>query len=260
MRQKILEDKIEEEKVHRETLQQLETDADAEIEALKDDYEYKLSVEKDDKVRLRGQAGIHRKHHEDLKRQMNKREEELRLHMEEARKKQDRIEQLLREREHNIKDIKERDKTIHDKENKIYELKKQNQELEKFKFVLDYKIKELKSQIDPKNDDIAAMKRDIQGMDSDLEDYHRKNKLLQQDITSLQSKQRGLVEEICVQRKRLTNSKLALIRFSHDLHDVWKLCDENKFKEAFVAFYKKYQDLDPTTATDSNSSITSNYS
>ncbi len=71
-----------------------------------------------------------------------------------------------------------------DKETKIYELKKQNAELEKFKFVLDYKIKELKAQIDPKNDDIAAMKRIIQGMDSDLEDYHRKNKVLQQDIAS----------------------------------------------------------------------------
>ena len=57
-----------------------------------------------------------------------------------------------------------------------------SQELEKFKFVLDYKIKELKAQIDPKNDDIAAMKRDIQGMDTDLEDYHRKNKLLQQNV------------------------------------------------------------------------------
>ena len=66
--------------------------------------------------------------------------------------------------------MKERDKTITDKELKIYELKKQNQELEKFKFVLDYKIKELKAQIDPKNDDIAAMKRDIQGMDLDLEE------------------------------------------------------------------------------------------
>lgn len=69
-----------------------------------------------------------------------------------------------------MKEVKERDKTITDKELKIYELKKQNQELEKFKFVLDYKIKELKAQIDPKNDDIAAMKRDIQGMDLDLEE------------------------------------------------------------------------------------------
>ena len=44
----------------------------------------------------------------------------------------------------------DRDITIGDKEKKIYELKKKNQELEKFKFVLDYKIKELNRQIEPR--------------------------------------------------------------------------------------------------------------
>jgi len=41
-------------------------------------------------------------------------------------------------------------------------LKKKNQELEKFKFVLDYKIKELKKQIEPREADIKAMKEQIQ--------------------------------------------------------------------------------------------------
>jgi len=40
-------------------------------------------------------------------------------------------------------------------------LKKKNQELEKFKFVLDYKIKELKKQIEPRENDIKAMKDQI---------------------------------------------------------------------------------------------------
>ena len=47
-------------------------------------------------------------------------------------------------------EIKERDETIGEKEKRIFELKRKNQELEKFKFVLDYKIKELKKQIEPK--------------------------------------------------------------------------------------------------------------
>ena len=40
--------------------------------------------------------------------------------------------------------IMEKDTQIGDLEKKIYSLKKKTQELEKFKFVLDYKIKELK--------------------------------------------------------------------------------------------------------------------
>ena len=41
-------------------------------------------------------------------------------------------------------------------EKRIYDLKKKNQELEKFKFVLDYKIKELKKQIEPRENDIKV--------------------------------------------------------------------------------------------------------
>ena len=44
----------------------------------------------------------------------------------------------------NKKEIKTRDVAINDREKRIFELKKKNQELDKFKFVLDFKIRELK--------------------------------------------------------------------------------------------------------------------
>lgn len=52
--------------------------------------------------------------------------------------------------------------TSHLQEKRIYDLKKKNQELEKFKFVLDYKIKELKKQIEPREKEIKVMKEQIQ--------------------------------------------------------------------------------------------------
>lgn len=57
-----------------------------------------------------------------------------------------------------VPQIAERDEAIAEKEKRIYELKRQNQELEKFKFVLDYKIKELKRQIEPRESEIADMR------------------------------------------------------------------------------------------------------
>lgn len=45
------------------------------------------------------------------------------------------------------KEIAERDMTIEDKEKRIYELKRKKQELEKYKFVLNFKITELKNQV-----------------------------------------------------------------------------------------------------------------
>jgi len=49
-------------------------------------------------------------------------------------------------------ELKEREQTMADKDGNIYELKKKTQELEKFKFVLDYKIKELKRDIGPREE------------------------------------------------------------------------------------------------------------
>lgn len=56
----------------------------------------------------------------------------------------------------------ERDELIQDKERRVYDLKKKNQELEKFKFVLDYRIKELKEQVEPRENTIFDMTRHIQ--------------------------------------------------------------------------------------------------
>lgn len=123
----------------------------------------------------------------------------------------------------------------------IYELKKFNAELEKFKFVLDYKIKELKAQIDPKNEDIAAMKRIIQGMDADLETYHRKNKLLQQDIASLQKKQLLLQKEILLQRKRVADAENAEGVVMWDLHSLLEATTSmDTFRKKFTDMASRY--------------------
>merc|ERR1719265_1188127 len=156
-------------------------------------------------------------------------------------KKQERIDSLLKDRDVNNQEMRARDKTIGDKEQKIYDLKKQNQELEKFKFVLDYKIKELKAQIDPKNDDITDMKKQIQAMDADLEDYHRKNKQLRLDISQLQVKQRSLQDEIVSQRKKMTDCQTIIKRFKNDLHECVQFIQEPKqLKESVTNLFKKY--------------------
>lgn len=45
------------------------------------------------------------------------------------------------------KEVDERNFTISQKENRILEIKQKNQELEKYRFVLDYKIGELKEEL-----------------------------------------------------------------------------------------------------------------
>jgi hypothetical protein len=51
----------------------------------------------------------------------------------------------------------EKNKKITEKEKRIYDLKKKTQELEKYKFVLDFKIKELKRDIVPREVEIKRL-------------------------------------------------------------------------------------------------------
>ncbi|CAJ1399359.1 unnamed protein product [Effrenium voratum] len=239
-------------KHHQETLAQLEQDADREIEELKEMYEQKLAQEKDDKVRLRGQAGIHQKHHHDLNTEMMKKEEEVKTKAEESRKAEEKIQGLVKDKDSNEKEIKERDKTIADKEQRIFDLKKQNQELEKFRFVLDYKIRELKAQIDPKTADIASMKTQTQAMEDELNDYKRDLASIALQISQLQMKQRALQEEIKAQKRKLRDDLALIKRFKLDLSDCMETIAEPKaLKESVTALYRKYvqggakrQDLD----------------
>ena len=65
------------------------------------------------------------------------------------------------------KEKREQEDALADKDKRIFELKKRNQELEKFKFVLDYTIQELKKQIEPLNAEIIDLKDQIKEMDQE---------------------------------------------------------------------------------------------
>ena len=67
------------------------------------------------------------------------------------------INQLEQQKKSQDDELQEREKTIKDKDKRIIDLKKKTQELEKFKFVLDYKIKELKRDIGPREMEIQTL-------------------------------------------------------------------------------------------------------
>jgi acetylglutamate synthase len=71
-----------------------------------------------------------------------------------------------------------REQTIDSKEKRISELRMKAKELEKIKFVLDYKYKELKKEMEPKETQILHMKEQIKEMDEELERDVRTNHAL----------------------------------------------------------------------------------
>jgi len=206
-----------------ETKEQLENDIDKEVEQLKEKFDAKLATERDATLRLKGENGIMRKKFKALQkdiddqgeniRAMYEKEEQLLVHI---RALEDRIAQHKHE-------IKERDKTIGANERTIYELKKDNQELEKFKFVLDYQIKELKRQIEPRENEIADMKETVRRMDKSLESVHKENGELKNGVQEMKDKlamkqqairrQRQLYRQTCAELSALSNDISELVEF-----------------------------------------------
>ncbi len=101
------------------------------------------------------------------------------------------------------KEIQERDDTIQDKEKRIYDLKKKNQELEKFKFVLDYKIKEQKKMIEPREMEIKDLKEEKTKMESELERFNKHNTQLELSNKEKDSKLEALQKELGEERNRV---------------------------------------------------------
>ena len=85
----------------------------------------------------------------------------------------------------------------------ILELKKKIQELEKFKFVLDYKINELRREVDPKNVQILKLNVKATNMKDELKHFNRVNSNLTLIVEDMRMRQEGLKKELCEMKKSL---------------------------------------------------------
>lgn len=238
-----------------ETLKkQLEEDAEIEIEEMKMKYELKLQEEREATLRLKGENGIMKKKFSALQKDIEDQKEEIRSLEEKGKELFENIKGLEKDIQGHKKEIREREETIQDKEKRIYDLKKKNQELEKFKFVLDYKIKELKRQIEPREKEIADMKKQIEEMDAELEQYHKSNAALDLMIGELRLKMDGMQKEINVQVSQVAMGKLLIKQVQSDLMGCAQLLDEKKaLKNAVMALNKKYEEGVVADAKEPNS-------
>lgn len=184
---------------------QLEDDIDTEIENMKRQYEDKLAQSRETTLKYKGENGIMKKKSVLLQRDIEDQKEEMKLLMSKEKELHDQIKMLEKEVSAHKKEIKTRDISIGEKEKRIYELKKKNQELDKFKFVLDFKIRELKQQIEPRQMEIMAMREKIKEMDNELERFHKSNAALDALIGDLRDK----IDEIqSAAKNRRTQAKL----------------------------------------------------
>lgn len=235
------DEKRESEREHLEVRRQIELDADREILSIKNQYERVLKEEQEEKMRLKGDNGILQKKFKSMVLEIDLQKEKQVEMDAEQKKLHKHILSLEKDILSKQKDCDERDETIQDKEKRIYDLKKKNQELEKFKFVLDYKIRELKKQIEPRENDIKQMKVQITKMDEELAQYYKSNTDLQ-----LQIEQMKLQLDASDRERRKSDQSAAhlqnrLTRFQADLHMTAALATEPpKLIQSVKDLYKQY--------------------
>ena len=226
---------------HEETRQMIEHMTDRDIEEIKERYERKLREAREQLLHLKGENGIMKKKFYTLLKDIKDKETEISNLFESQGEKEGKIKGLEKDIEALRNEIRERDETIGDKEKRIYDLRKKNQELEKFKFVLDYKIRELKSQIEPRQEEIVEAKHKIKAMDGELERYHLNNNQLILTINDLKLKFDGQHKEITSLQTKIKDSEVFKSRIRAEICELTSMGQEPKLlREASKKLYQKH--------------------
>lgn len=138
-------------------------------------------------------------------------------------------------------ELRERETTIKDKDIKIYELKKKTQDLEKFKFVLDYKIKELRREIGPRESTISELNEQTTKMTQEVKHYKRVNNNLTLIVADLKLRQEGLQSESHKLREVIKKQEDYKKQFTDDLYETLNnIKDYKKLKKGVVRLYTIY--------------------
>ncbi|KAM6962429.1 cilia- and flagella-associated protein 57-like [Aplochiton taeniatus] len=261
----VLEQVQEEARTHmrefEESRKQIEEDGDREIQDIRMRFERWLRDEKETNMRMKGDTGIMKKKFSSLQKDIDDRNVEIDKMKSDHHKQQCVIRSLEKDILALRKQIQERDETIQDKEKRIYDLKKKNQELDKFKFVLDFKIKELKNQIEPSERNIKKMKDQIEEMEEELAILHQKNSRQDLDIAQFKSKLSASDKEMKKERLRMESMEALVHKFKTDLHNCVNFIQEpNKLKGRIRELYLHYvQQSDVTDIVGENLDIQKEY-
>jgi hypothetical protein len=121
-------------------------------------------------------------------------------------------------------------------------LRRKIQELEKFKFVLDYKIKELKREIGPRNDKIADLNDQVNRMRGEYKHFTRVNQNLALIVEDLRLRQEGLTSEVKKMRSILEKQEGEKKRFKDDVNEMCNTCltDFKKLKRGVIGLHKMW--------------------
>jgi len=181
--------------------------------------------------------------------QINNLENELNQIKEEKQKQKVKKEKNVKNKQEQEEIVKEIQKRISEVEMRIIEGKKKNQYLEKCKFVLDYKIKELKKEMGPIEKAIEDLKKKTKQLENSLEKFNREHDIINKKLVDFVDLQKKMVELNFEERKEQNDIKVfknSIFNMLSDIDDFEKLKEGfNNLRLLFLKDYKPdVQDMD----------------
>ncbi len=230
-------------------LKDIDEDGNMEVSVMKTRFESRLKSEDEAGVALMAEHAVLKKNLQLLVKDANQQKDDIKKLKDREQRLIETIKSLEKDIQSHKKEMREREETISDKEKRIFDLKKKNQELEKFRFVLDYKIKELKLQIAPREAEIATMRKQIEEMDLELEQYHKSNRALNLMIGDLKLKLDGIRKELDSQVERMSTNTRIQAQIKRDVRDLGDArVDNATLKAKVIALYRTYVQEESTGA------------
>lgn len=258
--EKLQEEISQQTKEYEETKRQIEEDCDTETIDLKTKYERRLKEQIEINEKISSDANNIRKRIDKMEKDAIENKKKIELLNQDIQKKDNTNNSLKKDIDGLKKEIQERDDTIQDKEKRIYDLKKKNQELEKFKFVLDYKIKEQKKMVEPREMEIKDLKEEKTKMESELERFNKQNVQLELNNKEKESRLDATNKELKDERSRKRDAELELKRIKTDIHNcVGCIQDPKMLKECIKSVYQKYVNDDVSEAVNVDQDIQKEY-
>lgn len=189
-----------------ELQRQVAEDADEELADFRAKYEALLTEERESALRLKGENGVLRKKFSLLQQSVDTQKAEVSALTLRSAELTTKLNATTRDLETARREVAERDAAVREKEQRLHEIRKQNQELEKFRYVLSFKVRELQRQVDPREAELAALKTKLSGMEAELRRYGTLRSELELAAGGLRSRLDAKTKEStdeAVQRARL---------------------------------------------------------
>lgn len=203
---------------NKETLTQIRDDADFEIEEINKKNMQNQTQVQDMSLKSKAELQLTKNKHQDLESDIDKLKRDRQEKGILVNNQLETLNNLKKEIKDQAAEISAKDKLIGDREKKIYQLKKKTQELEKFKFVLDYKIKELKRDIAPREMEITRLKKETNEMDKNLKHYNKINANLGYIVDDLRTRQEHMQELIKKNRSKIRANDIFIKGFTNAVY------------------------------------------